>query len=443
MNHPYYRKVSLRSILVLVAALSAVVSLTGCGVHGLRIAQSPLLKIFAARSGHIAYVGNDGNLYVADQSGSKTALTSDAGDRNGTHVTYVSPTWEPGGQRLAYARYTANPSTGSSTVQLDILNWKTKHLVDAFQSDHLKPFYFDWSPDGKHVAVLSDAGGGSLQLGIVTADRSGSYVKLDSGSPYYWTWTANGDSLVSHTDFTGTSGGRVSVIPLADPSNLVNLKESFGLFQAPAVLPNGDVVAVEQSNGKTQLAAINTKTQTTTRFAPAGTGGFLFSPSPNGKMMAYVEAERVNGKVSGVLHVWSFAENKDVGTVKENSTIGFYWSPDSSRIAYFTPALDTKKVNGAFAQIGSLPEVTLRVLDVSSGNTWPIATFPLTQGLLSTLPYTDQYQHSQTIWSPNSRYLLFTAYTNKGVPGIFVAGASGNVRPSVIAEGDSAVWSWK
>lgn len=429
-------------MLVLIVALSAV-SLAGCGVHGLHMAQSPLLKIFAARSGHIAYVGNDGNLYVADQSGSTTKLTSDAGDLNGTHVTYVSPTWGPAGQRIAYARYETNTSTGASAVRFDILNWKTKHLVVAFQSDHLKPFYFDWSPDGKHVAVLSDSGGSSLQVGVVTADRTNSYVKLDGGSPYYWTWSADGSSLIAHTDFTASSGGRLSIVPLADPANRVNLKGTFGLFQTPSLLPNGDIVAVEQSQGKTQLAAIDAATHTTTPFGPAGTGGFLFSVSPNGEMLAYVDAEKVKGTPSSVLHVWSFTQHKLVQTVTEKSTVGFYWSPDSKLIAYYSPAKNAKKVDPAYAQIGSLPEVTLRVLDVTSGSSWQIATFPLTQGLLSTLPYFDQYQHSQTVWSPNSKYLLFTAYTNKGVPGIFVANANGNIKPAAIADGDSAVWSRK
>jgi Tol biopolymer transport system component len=83
------------------------------------------------------------------------------------------------------------------------------------------------------------------------------------------------------------------------------------------------------------------------------------------------------------------------------------------------------------------------VLQVGNGKTLNIATFPPTQGLLNILPYSDQYERSQTIWSPDGRHLVFTAYAKDGLPGIFVADSSGKNAPVKIASGDNATWSPK
>ena len=57
------------------------------------------------------------------------------------------------------------------------------------------------------------------------------------------------------------------------------------------------------------------------------------------------------------------------------------------------------------------------------------------------LPFFDQYQRSGTMWSPNSRYLTFSATTSRGFPGVFVAAASGRFRPEFVGPGDLPFWS--
>jgi len=431
----------IRRILSGLVMAALVATVTGCGIRGLRVPQSPLLKIFVARSGHIAFVGTDGNLYLADQSGSTTKLTNDAQSSNGSHVTYVSPVWSPDGRQLAYARYLTDPASGNSTASLQVLDLKTHRDVNTFTSEQLQPFYFDWAPDGRRIAVLSDHSG-TLELGVVRAERPGSYHEIDSGSPYYWAWTADGNKIVSHTDFTAKNGGRVSIIPVDDPQKKVDLRGDFELFQAPAVLPNGDIVTVESSGTSSRLAAVSPSGTGSELFAPNGEEGFLFSVSPNGKLLAYLDSQSIDGTMRSVLHVWDLVAHKELQALDKLSVLAFYWAPDSSKIAFFIPAAG-EKVDGSYAQIPSLPHVSLEVLDVRSGKFWNLAAFPLTQGLLSTLPYTDQYQHSQTIWSPNSSYLVYTAYTPRGLPGVFVAEADGNIKPTKIADGDFAVWSWK
>jgi hypothetical protein len=45
------------------------------------------------------------------------------------------------------------------------------------------------------------------------------------------------------------------------------------------------------------------------------------------------------------------------------------------------------------------------------------------------------------MWSPDSRFIGFTALTDQGSSGLFVARADGNVKPRFLASGDDAFWS--
>jgi hypothetical protein len=79
--------------------------------------------------------------------------------------------------------------------------------------------------------------------------------------------------------------------------------------------------------------------------------------------------------------------------------------------------------------------------DAVTGKTWLIARFPPSKGFFSVLPFFDQYQRSSTVWSPDSRFIGFTALTDQGASGLFVARADGNIKPRFLASGDDAFWS--
>lgn len=428
------------------AALFTIVSvllLAGCGLRGLHVPQSPLLKLFEAKSGHIAYVGVGGNLFVSDQSGTPDQLTNDAQTGGGSHVSYVAPTWSPNGNRLAFVRYLTDTSNERSTATVQVIDVRTKQDITLFTTSALKPFYLDWSPSGSHLAILSDRGGGRLQLGVAETDAAGSYRMLDSGAPYYSTWSADGASIVAHADFTATNGGRVSLIPLSSAATGKNLRGSYGFFQTPASLQGGGVIAaVETTGGLARLAVLDPQSDVERYLNAPSKQGFLLSLSPDRRYLAYLESNTTVGSTKSTLHVIETATGKPVRTIDSRSTVGFYWSPDSKRIAFISPAAG-KSVGKSYAQVASLPHVTLRVLRIDTGKSWSIATFPPTQWALTTLPYTDQYQRSQTMWAPDGKHLVYTAYASDGLPGVFVADASGNVAPRKIASGDSASWSWR
>jgi hypothetical protein len=87
--------------------------------------------------------------------------------------------------------------------------------------------------------------------------------------------------------------------------------------------------------------------------------------------------------------------------------------------------------------------VELNVLNVTSGESRNLFTYPPTQQFLSILPYFDQYHQSVTIWSPDNNNLVLSFLGQSGSPGIAVVAASGNLEPRMLAQGYLAFWSWK
>lgn len=85
--------------------------------------------------------------------------------------------------------------------------------------------------------------------------------------------------------------------------------------------------------------------------------------------------------------------------------------------------------------------VSLRGFAARGGDSWTIAQYPVTIGTLQVLPFFDQYHRSLTIWSPDARTLVFTAYAADGSASVYVVPADGNVKPRRIAVGDTASWS--
>ncbi len=81
-------------------------------------------------------------------------------------------------------------------------------------------------------------------------------------------------------------------------------------------------------------------------------------------------------------------------------------------------------------------------MNAGNGGTHNVTTFAPSERLLQVIPYFEQYHQSLTIWSPDSKNLVVSAYVG-GKPGIFVVAASGRLDPRYIADGWLGLWSWK
>jgi Tol biopolymer transport system component len=283
-----------------------------------------------------------------------------------------------------------------------------------------------------------------LELGVATAGKQGDYTALDRGSPYYWNWLEGSATIVAHANAQrGDDGGeRLSLITIDPAPSKTDLPVQTDLFQAPDISPDGTSVAYVAASDTGFDLHVRKLDGSSERTVATDKGVAYFSFARDGRHIAYLAALNTQPVPQGVLSVVSLDSESPPTKIAEIPVLGFFWAPDGQKLAYIVP--DFSGNMGPLFQ-KKADQLNMRIVgcDVTTGQTWTIALFPATDGFLSILPFFDQYQRSATIWSPDSRYVVFSAISAKGQPSVFVARADGSLTPRFLAAGDSAFWSWK
>lgn len=423
-----------------------VVLLSACLPQGVQIPQNQLQPILERKSGLIAYIGADGNIYVSDQGGGKKKeITKDAffgQTQNDPYLYYRAPTWSKDGTQLAFA----SESSDGKTISRDLLvaNVAKGSAQKVFENQNELPIYLYWSPDNKNLSFISTIlNGQNIVLRNVPA-AGGKETILDVGAPYYWSWAPNGKTLIAHV-----GGGSNASVP--DHLSFIELQDSGiiedGLmtppasFQAPAWSPDGQHIALTRTSKDKNEIILTDDAGTYQKTLGTFSVNTAFVWSPDSTKLAYIDgAQTMSAGAVGKLHMIDIAkgDNKTIG----DDIIGLFWSPNSEKVAYFrlvTGSSSSSNSSSATQQIN----VELNVLDAKSESSRKLYTISPTQQFLNVLPYFDQYAQSATIWSPDSNNLVLTFVDNQGTPGIAVASASGNLQPRLLANGYLAFWSWK
>jgi TolB protein len=423
--------------------------MASCMPQNGRIPQSPLLSTLERKSGLIAYIGSDGNIYISDQAGGKKIqLTDDATDptkQPAEFSTYQLPAWSLDGNQLAFMGLSG--TSDDATAKLYVANIEADTTKEIFSNKTEYPFYLLWSPDDSNVSFLTTAASGQtliLQSASV-ADGSGPTI-IDTGSPYYWSWAPNGHILITHSGGAenSTTPEHLAFIRLQD-ANIIEtgLDLTPAAFQAPAWSPDGSrIVLTRSEDGKNEII-LTDDTGTYIKTLGSFTLNTGFGWSSDSKKVAFIDgAQTMNAGVIGVLNVVDTETDKKV-SAGEN-VVAFFWSPDGKKIAYFVPFLNTPEGgSGSSDQSNQQLYLQLNMLDVETGESKELFSYQPTQQFTSILPYFDQYHQSNTIWSPDNNNLVLSFLDNEGKPGIAVVAASGQLEPRLLAEGYLAFWSWK
>lgn len=436
-------------------AIITLLLLGACSAEGLDIPSSPLLATFERKSGLIAYIGLDGNIYTINQSGGEqTAITEDATPQSetGTSRFYNFPTWSQADRTLAFLAISVDESGEVSAEILSHAEGQENEIL--FQSSNDFPFYLYWSPDGNHLSFLSrDLSGGALALQIASAEGSGSTI-LDTGSPYYWAWSPTDSSkIIAHVGGTASlnpGGAKLSLLTVGSNAREKGLNSLPSAFQAPVYSPQGEYVvfAAEDQSGRSRLVLASPDGIIRT-FITDVDGPVAFDWAPQGDFMAYIQSTRA---VSGFLGKLNFVDlsnplNPLIIETDADNVIAFFWSPDGEQVAYFVPAIlgDSNQDEPVSSQ--SQDPVIFLVLytaNARDGSTKQITSFLPSEGFLNILPFFDQYQRSATIWSPDGNYIVLSALADdQGTPGIFVVPSSGSLDPRFLVEGALAFWSYE
>lgn len=418
--------------------------LASCSVRGAQMQQNSLLERFERKSGLIAFIALDGNISTADQTGGRlTQLTGDAGSHDGVRRWYTGPTWSARGQRLAFVRF-EQLSDGSIRGAVMATGTDSRNAQVVWESGQLSPIYLYWSPDGKWISVLSQSTSADnrLELGLVDAAGKLSYKPLDNGAPLYWAWDPDNHFMLSHVGGGTTSGGRLTLIDIKGATTKRNFNVHPTRFQSPAVSPDGErMLYVDSGSGAAQLVLRDIEGPGLDVLKSVS-GSAFFSFSRDGRRVAIMESSTPQLSADGTLRVLQPRRIERSVELEDPSVIAFFWAPNSRHVAYLIPArTDQIQIEQEFAADPEQFYVHLRVMDARSGDSWGVATYPITQGSFRNLQFFDQYTRSGSIWSPDGNWLVFSAVTRGGFPGIFLGSASGNLKPRFVTRGDVGAWS--
>ncbi|MCY4375791.1 MAG: hypothetical protein OXC31_18710 [Spirochaetaceae bacterium] len=420
--------------------------LASCSVRGAQMSQNSLLERFERKSGLIAFIGLDGNIATADQTGGRlTLLTDDAGSREGVRRWYSSPTWSARGRRLAFVRF--DQQTDGS-LQAAILNSDSgsRNPQVVWESASLAPVYLYWSPDSRWLSVLSQrTAEEGMELGLVAPAGKLSYKPLDTGLPLYWAWDPDNRFMLAHVGGGTTSGGRLTLLDVRGATGKRNFNVRPARFQSPQVSPDGErMLYVDSESGSAQLVLRDIEGPGLDVLKTVS-GSAFFSFSRDGRRVAIMESSTPQLSADGTLRVLVPGRLERSVELEEPTVIAFFWAPNSRQIAYLVPVsaaeLQQLVVEPVFAADPEQIYVHLRVMDARSGESWKVATFPITRGSLGALQFFDQYTRSGSIWSPDGNWLVFSAVARGGFPGIFLGSASGNIEPRFVTRGDLGAWS--
>ena len=435
-----------------VGIAAAAFSILGCTLASVRFPEIPGIGGQAQAVDLIAYVGSDGNVYTVDpEDGKVVALTDDAQripDANGALHYYSDPAWAPGKTGLAFLEAAADIESGSR-FSVWVRGEEDSASRVVFSSPNRVPIYLYWSPDGKQLSFLtSDTRGGPLALHIVPIDGGAEKV-IDTGQPYYWSWSPTSLDMVVHVGGSSVDQpgvARLSLLSLAPEVTETAWDLAPLSFQAPEYSPDGGSIllsAVSESQGSgLLLVGPDGKVQSVLSDDKAP---IAFAWNPPGEVIASMTFDPASpsglGRLS-FLHLTDSGEVKRVDTDAER-VVAFFWSPDGEELAYFVPVAPGSNGGGSNVALqGPQVNLRLRIADPRDGTSRDVTTFRPTSDFLRILPFFDQYLRSTTIWSPDSRQLVLSGYDAAGQETIFVVSSDGSGDPRPLVSGILAFWSW-
>lgn len=434
---------------IFVYILSALL-IASCLPRNIQVPQSPLLSTLERKSGLIAYLGPDGNMYVSDQGGGNlTQLTDDAvipQSQGEPTLYYQYPTWSRDGSQLAFIGLSSDG--GQTQSKLMIANMDDDSVNEVYASESEHPIYLNWSPDNANVSFISTSiSGQNIILQSVPA-QGGDRTILDTGSPYYWSWAPDGSVMIVHAGgASASSPEHIAFLNVeSTPVTEQGLESTPGSFQAPAWSPDGNHIALARTSEQENEIIVTDAAGEDPKKIGTFANKTAFAWSSDSTRLAYIDGEQaLSAGTIGSLHIVDVATSEE--TVEEANIIAFFWSASGEQIAYFV-LLQADSGSGSGDSGGSTqttPQfvLELHVLDVTNGENRELFTYRPTQQFLSILPYFDQYHQSVTIWSPDNNNLVLSFLDNSGNPGIAVVAASGQLEPRLLAQGYLAFWSWR
>ena len=324
-------------------AVLATLLLAACSGDRASMQQSPLLRFVERKSGRIAIMGSDGNIYTMDQAGGgRVPVTVDAviPDQNRGLIRYYQfPAWSPDDSRLAFIGYQGNDQIAATSSVFTTAPDGT-NIVQAFSSGQYLPHTLYWSPDGRRLTFLTSTAGSTASALQIVPAAGGEATKLDAGNPFYWSWAPDATTIVVHAGGSGAAyRSRLAFLNVDGTVYEEGLAVRPAAFQTPAWSPDGSRLLVAAQAGDQAELVMTNRDGSLYRVLHRARTAPTFAWSPDGNRVAYITRTIDEEGVQANLQVvdTEARATEPLVLTEETLVIGFFWSPDSEKIAYFVP----------------------------------------------------------------------------------------------------------
>ena len=403
----------------------------------------------------IAYIGADGNLFTVKPDGTNVdKLTTSFGIQVGpagpvlaqgidSQISYAWPTWSPDNKKIAASRTVVNGNQAEYSLEVfDAVNGTSSHIYDnepnTIPIAQGVPHYMLWSPDSRHLSFIASTPR-ELSLFLSTLGEESAPTRVTGQSPIYYSWTRDSSALLLHRGFDLL----LATIPdrESQPENPKPLGNVGGRFRAPAPSPlNSKMVYADRVGPRDGLYITDVGTPRADLNPVMDVGSssaFLWSPIRDEVAVADndVESDLVYQRLKVISSDGATQE-----TLVNEPLVALFWSPDGEKIAYI--AFDRTK--GLFLW---------KYVSRSGGEPVELVEFVPSSEFLTLATFFDQYAYSNSVWSPDSKSIVFTGNLvpneprrNGGSPEgarAYVLDVEEGATPKEVAISSLGVWSWK
>lgn len=398
--------------------------------------------------GKIAYIGSDFNIYtIRPQPGSTpVALSSDAELTRTQARVYEWPMWSTDG-KLAYV-HSLLTNRGEVTTEILVSeDGETPgELVYSGEQEYFT--YASWAPaacgeDCNELALLLNNPSGLLVRILHREGGETTSSLVGTGAPFYTHWNPDGTSMVWQRN-----NAQFEIFSVADGSISATLAQIPGKMFTPVWSPVDDrlLLGIQGETG-TDLVVVDGDEVTT--LATEEDNAIWFAWSPDGSSVAYINR-------TGPLVVLDALTGEEISQSPTQGALAFFWSPDSRHIAYLS--LGAVSPTGSFNasapaegkpigmkyQNQQASGVSWSILDVDGSTNRRYPPFLPTNQFIYLMQYFDQFAASHRVWSPDSRYLIYSEIAANMVPVIQLLNTTQeSATPLQLAEGLIGIWSFE
>lgn len=387
----------------------------------------------------IAMINTEGQIETVAPDGTERRVLT------GGEQFFQFPAWSPDGTRIA----ALGGSLGVGGLYVLEDAEADDDIEPIYSSRRRSPFYLYWSPDSTRISFLANDPEAGIGLHLIPAEGGEDSRVIATGSPFYWNWTAAADGMLIHSG-ASSDDERLALID-DDGQDAEPRIEAPGRFQTPGISPTGRYWAYSQLKSGGNSWMIVSNRETGEEFEERHAGPAALSWSPTRDQLAFTSGEADSRGFWGPLRLMDAATG-ETRLLTADTVLGFFWSPDGSKIAYISIALNDLGGMDARAPLETKPrhlarmaqqnphQFTLSVVDVDTGAGLRLADFtPTPLFLAQFLPYFDQYALSHRVWSPLSDAVLLPIMDGREPKIMVVPSSGGQMRE--IGEGSIAFWS--